>query len=168
MSQAQGNYVKPRLLAMVLALCGVGLSLQGWTLALLGGSLYYLSAGLLLIAVAVLLFRGKPEGAWLYGAFLGVTYLWALFEVGLDPWQLMPRVGLFTVLGLWFLLPRVRRGLLQREPDVLLQLPATRPVVAALAILVVALFANNRGYEVNNPTAAGTGQVFDDNGQWQH
>ena len=54
---------------MVLTLCGVGLSLQGWTLALLGGSLYYLSAGLLLIAVAVLLFRGKPEGAWLYGAF---------------------------------------------------------------------------------------------------
>ena len=85
MSQAQGNYVKPRLLAMVLTLCGVGLSLQGWTLALLGGSLYYLSAGLLLITVAVLLFRGKPEGAWLYGAFLGMTYLWALFEVGLDP-----------------------------------------------------------------------------------
>ena len=90
---------------MVLTLCGVGLSLQGWTLAFLGGSPYYLGAGLLLIAVALLLFRGKPEGAKLYGAFLGATYLWALFEVGLDPWQLMPRVGLFTVLGLWFLLP---------------------------------------------------------------
>ena len=141
MSQAQGNYVKPRLLAMVLTLCGVGLSLQGWTLALLGGSLYYLSAGLLLITVAVLLFRGRPEGAWLFGAFLGMTYLWALFEVGLDPWQLMPRVGLFTVLGLWFLLPRVRRGLLQREPDALLQLPASRWVAAALGILVVAMLA---------------------------
>ena len=78
--QAQGNYVKPRLLAMILTLCGAGLSLQGWTLALLGGSLYYLSAGLLLIAVAVLLFRGRPEGAWLFGAFLGMTYVWALFE----------------------------------------------------------------------------------------
>ena len=96
MFQAQGNYVKPRLLALVLSLCGVGLSFQGWTLASLGGSLYYLGAGLLLIAVALLLFQGKPEGAKLYGAFLGATYLWALFEVGLDPWQLMPRVGLFT------------------------------------------------------------------------
>ena len=97
-----------------------------------------------------------------------MTYLWALFEVGLAPWQLMPRVGLFTVLGLWFLLPRVRRGLLQREPDALLQLPATRPVAAALAILVVALFATNSRYEVKVPTAAGTGQVFDDTGQWRH
>lgn len=168
MSQAQGNYVKPRLLAVVLTLCGIGLSFQGWTLASLGGSPYYLAAGLLLVAVALLLFRGKPEGAKLYGAFLGVTYLWALFEVGLDPWQLMPRVGLFTVLGLWFLLPRVRRGLLQREPDALLQLPAARPVAAALAILIVALFATNGRYEVKVPTAAGTGQVFDDTGQWRH
>ena len=62
----------------------------------------------------------------------------------------MPRVGLFTVLGLWFLLPRVRRGLLQREPDALLQLPASRGR-RALAILVVALLATNSGYEVNEP-----------------
>ena len=36
---------------------------SGWALAFLGGSPYYLGAGLLLIAVALLLFRGKPEGA---------------------------------------------------------------------------------------------------------
>ncbi|MGB0231867.1 MAG: hypothetical protein ACPF89_11055, partial [Pseudohongiellaceae bacterium] len=57
LSQAQGNYVKPRLLAVVLTLCGIGLSFQGWTLASLGGSPYYLAAGLLLVAVALLLFR---------------------------------------------------------------------------------------------------------------
>ena len=55
---------------MVLTLCGGWLKPSGVDTGFLGGSPYYLSAGLLLIAVAVLLFRGKPEGAWLYGAFL--------------------------------------------------------------------------------------------------
>ena len=62
-----------------------------------------------------------------------MTYLWALFEVGLALATNAAR-WLVHVLGLWFLLPRVRRGLLQREPDALLKLPASRTVTAALAI----------------------------------
>jgi len=166
--QAQDYYPKPMFLAVVLTLCGIGMTLLGWSLALLGGSLYYLTAGLVLVVTAMMLLRRNPLGASLYGAFLGVTYLWALFEVGLDPWQLMPRVGFFTVLGLWFLLPRVRRGLLRREPDPLFKLPATRPVAVTLTTLIIALFAVNASYEVNAPSAAGTGKVFDDSGQWRH
>ncbi len=160
-------YPKPRVLAVILALCGIGLSLQGWTLLSVGGSFYYLLAGLVLIATAVLLFRGDRRGALLYGGFLGLTYLWALYESGLDAWQLAPRVGMFTALGLWFVIPRVRRGLLQSEPTPLFQLPATRGVLGAAAVLVVALFMANSGYEVNPPSAAGTGQVFNSSGDWQ-
>ena len=100
---------------------GLGLANLGVTLIGAGGSFYYLLAGLTLIAIAVLLFRGDKRGAQLYGIFLILTYLWAFYEAGLDVWALMPRVAMFTVLGLWFVIPRVRRGLLQAEPEPLFQ-----------------------------------------------
>lgn len=168
MTESSTSYPKPRALAIVLGLCGLGLAWLGAILLGLGGSLYYLVAGLVLIACCILLFRGDRRGAQLYGIFLALTYLWAIFEVGLDAWSLMPRVAFFTVLGLWFLLPRVRRGLLQAQPAPLLQQRPAQVVMASAAVFVIAVFIANTGYEVGTPTAAGSGAVNNASGEWRH
>lgn len=157
---------RPRVLAVVVALVGALLVWQGALLVFAGGSLYYLPAGAALMVCGALLFRGDHRGAQLYGAFLALTWLWALYEAGLDAWALLPRVGLFSALGLWFLLPRTRRGLQGAEPVPLLRLWPTRVGLAAGAALVVALFAAG-GYDVGSPAAPGTGQVRDGGG-WNH
>ena len=158
-------YPKPRFLAVVIGLIGALLLWMGVLLLGAGGSLYYAGAGVALLITGILLFRGDARGATLYGAFLVFTYLWALYEAGLDAWALAPRVAMFSVLGLWFLLPRVRRGLLQAEPAPLLSLRATQLSAAALVLLAVSLFANS-GYEVGTPSAAGTGTVNNATGDW--
>ncbi|MES2492047.1 MAG: membrane-bound PQQ-dependent dehydrogenase, glucose/quinate/shikimate family [Pseudomonadota bacterium] len=100
-----------RLLAGFFLLVALALTVGGAWLVGLGGSLYYLLAGLFVGAVAVLLWRLRPLAAWVYGAFLAATLIWALVEVGLDGWQLMPRLFGPAVLGLVFLLPGLRRPL---------------------------------------------------------
>lgn len=101
----------PRIFAALLFLVGAALAAGGIQLALLGGSLYYAIAGAALVACAVLLWFGRRMGAWLFLLILLGTWGWAIWEVGLDGWQLMPRVLLLTVLGLWLLTPWARRGL---------------------------------------------------------
>lgn len=76
----------------VLALIGITLTIGGAWLALIGGSIYYLLAGLALLGSGVLLIRGRALGAWLYIATFVLTVVWALWEVGLDGWALVPRV----------------------------------------------------------------------------
>ena len=160
------SYPKPRFLSVVIGLMGLGLASLGSTLISAGGSFYYLLAGISLLVCSVLLFRGDKRGAQLYGIFLILTYLWAFYEAGLDAWALMPRVAMFTVIGLWFVIPRVRRGLLQAEPEPLFQKRETQATLAGFAILVVALFLFSGNYSVGTPSAAGTGQVFNDTGDW--
>ena len=168
MSESSRSYPKPRFLSVVIGLIGVLLVLQGLPLIQAGGSFYYLLAGITLVAVSVLLFRGDDRGAKLYGIFLAITYLWALYEAGLDAWALMPRVAMFTVLGLWFVIPRVRRGLQQAEPLPLLdQLPA-KMVLSASTILAIALLLTSGSYDVGPPSAAGTGQANNPSGEWRN
>ncbi|MGE0668104.1 MAG: hypothetical protein AB7O49_16230 [Sphingomonadales bacterium] len=101
----------PRIFASLLFLIGAVLAAGGVQLLLLGGSPYYAVAGAALAVCAVLLWLGRRTGAWLYLAILLGTWAWAIWEVGFDGWQLMPRVLLLTVLGLWLLMPWPRRGL---------------------------------------------------------
>ena len=99
------------LLGGLLALIGLVLAVGGAWLAILGGSPYYLLAGLGLMASGALLIRGRPWGAWLYLIVFALTVLWALWEVGLDGWALIPRVfgpavlAVLVVLALPLLLP---------------------------------------------------------------
>jgi quinoprotein glucose dehydrogenase len=96
---------------VVFIVLGLPLLLGGGRLAWLDGSWYYLVAGALLCASGVLLLRRRGLGLWLHAALLLGTLAWALWEVGLDLWPLMPRTALWFVLAAWLLTPWVRRAL---------------------------------------------------------
>jgi quinoprotein glucose dehydrogenase len=88
----------------LLAVIGLILAIGGIWLAALGGSVYYLLAGLGLIAAGVLMMGGRSLGAYVYLAVFALTLVWALWEVGLDPWALIPRVVGPLVLAILVLL----------------------------------------------------------------
>ena len=101
----------PRVFALVLLVIGGWLAVGGVQLLRLGGSPYYAVAGAAIVLSALLLWFGRRTGAWLYTAMLAGTWIWAVWEVGFDGWQLLPRVLLLTLVGLWLLTPWARRGL---------------------------------------------------------
>ena len=81
-----------RALAAVLVIIGLVLVVGGAWLLSLGGSAYYLLAGLGLIASGVMLWRLRLAGALIYAGVFVLTVLWAVWEVGLNGWALVPRV----------------------------------------------------------------------------
>lgn len=135
------------ILGVVLALIGAVLAVGGAKLAMLGGSFYYVLAGVGLIASGVLLGLRRAAGAWVYVGVYVATILWALWEVGLNGWALVPRVVAPTVLLVF----------------VLLTLPVVRPrrsgraVMAAFTGLAVLLLVGgiSVGY-ANRADAPGT------------
>ncbi|MEL6686343.1 MAG: PQQ-binding-like beta-propeller repeat protein [Pseudomonadota bacterium] len=88
-----------------LILVGLLLTLPGGGLIYLGGSPYYLLAGIAVLACALFTIRRSPKAVYIYGALLGVTVLWAIFESGLDFMALLPRLAFWMGIGLWFLMP---------------------------------------------------------------
>lgn len=130
---------RPWISGSVFLLIGVALGAGGGWLAALGGSFYYLVAGLGVAATGILLLMRRIEALWLYGLVLLGTVVWAIAEVGLVGWELEPRLVAPAVLGLWLLLPWVRRALVSGAADA----PAVRfaPLApafsAALALLVL-------------------------------
>ncbi|AZD31525.1 glucose/quinate/shikimate family membrane-bound PQQ-dependent dehydrogenase [Pseudomonas chlororaphis] len=106
----------PSLLGILLLLMGLAMLAGGIKLSMLGGSLYYLLAGIGLIVSGVLLLAGRSSALLVYGVVLFLSAVWALWEVGLDWWQLVPRLSLFFALGVVLLLPWFRRPLLRNGP----------------------------------------------------
>ena len=103
------NKVIPLVTSLGLATLGFPLLIGGLSLVLLNGSYYYLIAGTTLLVSAMLAWRCNPLAVWLYLALTMATIVWALLEVGLDCWALLPRISLLSVVGLWFALPIVRK-----------------------------------------------------------
>jgi len=108
----------PWLLAItgaVIAVLGLALiGLGGWLLAL-GGTRYYVCAGAALSVAGVLIARGYGAGLLVYLLMFLGTAAWAYEEVGLDGWQLMPRLLMFALLGLWCAMPWVVRPMAGRQ-----------------------------------------------------
>jgi len=92
------------ILGALLLLIGTVLLAGGVWLAVIGGSTYYFLAGLGLVASGVLLMMGRAAGAWLYLVVFALTVIWALWEVGLNVWALIPRVFGPAVLAILVLL----------------------------------------------------------------
>ncbi|HET6598777.1 MAG TPA: membrane-bound PQQ-dependent dehydrogenase, glucose/quinate/shikimate family, partial [Burkholderiaceae bacterium] len=95
----------------IFALLGLALAGGGVWLAVLGGSWAYIGLGLGLAATGVLLVCRHRAALGVYAALLVATLVWALWEVGLDRWALIPRGALFAVFGLWLLAPWIDRSL---------------------------------------------------------
>jgi quinoprotein glucose dehydrogenase len=96
---------------VVLILLGLVLAIGGIWLIALGGSWYYLLAGVGVAATGVLLALGRTLALWLYALVLLGSTVWALVEVRLDGWQLLPRLDVWFILALWLWLPFVNRRL---------------------------------------------------------
>ncbi|MCX8999407.1 membrane-bound PQQ-dependent dehydrogenase, glucose/quinate/shikimate family [Rhizobiaceae bacterium BDR2-2] len=87
-------------LGIVVALLGLGLAAGGVWLVTLGGSWFYLIAGLVMAATGYLVFRRRASALWIALALFAVSTAWAFWEVGIDFWQLVPRVVTFLVIAL--------------------------------------------------------------------
>jgi quinate dehydrogenase (quinone) len=84
----------------------------GAYLASLHGSWYFLLAGLGMLVSAVLLFKTRVAGAWLFALVMLLTVVWALADVGLTFWPLISRLFALGVLSLVVALayPTLRRA----------------------------------------------------------
>jgi quinoprotein glucose dehydrogenase len=95
----------PRLMGVLLLLMGLALLAGGIKLSQLGGSLYYLLAGIGFALSGILLLAKRRIALGLYGLVLFASTVWALWEVGLDWWQLVPRLAMWFAIGVVLLLP---------------------------------------------------------------
>jgi quinoprotein glucose dehydrogenase len=121
---------------VVLLLLGVVLAAGGVWLILLGGSWYYLIAGLGLVVAGGLVMERRRSGALVYAVVWLGTLVWAFWEVGMNGWELVPRVVAPTVLLVLVLLtiPALRRPLIPVAAGALaLALAAFPPVSPAEA-----------------------------------
>ncbi len=142
---ADGTRWLPRLLGVLLLLMGMALVAGGIKLMQLGGSLYYLIAGIGFAVSGIMLLALRKHALGLYGLVLLASTAWALWEVGLDWWQLVPRLSLWFALGVVLLLPWARRPLrgLAGQP--------ARINLAILGVAVIASGATAIGSQFTHP-----------------
>jgi quinoprotein glucose dehydrogenase len=152
--------------AALFVFLGLGLLAGGAWLLVLGGSPYYVLAGAMLIATGWLAWRGSGLALGLHALLLLATLLWAIYEVRFDWWQLVPRVAVWFVLGVWLLLPWVSRRL-EPDPEPTLRwatgtLPLWLVLAASVALGAVAYFTDyytlaGEAPEAGAPPADATG-----------
>lgn len=138
---------RPYVLILVLVIVGAVLAFGGIRLIAAGGSWYYLLGGLAMLASAFLAWQRDAKAAWIYAGFTTATILWAIWETKFYPWAMMPRVVAPAVLGVWFAMPWVKRGL--RLPGAA---AAAGPV---LLVVALALIAAGHFAQAFHPIASG-------------
>lgn len=121
------------LLGLLLIVAGLALAVGGGKLISLGGSAYYLIVGIGITATGILLAMRRGAALWLYALILIATLLWALWEVGLDWWQLVPRVAVLALIGIIMLLPWWRKPLRSRGGSLALTASIAAAIVVAIA-----------------------------------
>ncbi|GMB81137.1 glucose/quinate/shikimate family membrane-bound PQQ-dependent dehydrogenase [Shinella zoogloeoides] len=130
------------LTAAILAIIGLVLTGGGGWLLSLGGSPYYLITGIAFLVTAALLFRRSAAALWLYAIIVLGSLGWAVWEVGFDWWQLGPRGGVIVLIGLWLMLPAIRRPLGFASPTGTPYPASPLPLaVASLVAIAVALYS---------------------------
>ena len=150
-------------LGLLLALAGVALTAGGIQLIMLGGSAYYVVVGVSILVAALLLAMRKGAALWLYALILFATLVWALWEVGLDWWQLVPRVAIPCLIGIILLLPWWRKPLNSRGGSIALM----ASIVAAIIVAIASQFSYPGTVEgtiesANNTEAVNPAQVAGD------
>ncbi|WP_226685784.1 glucose/quinate/shikimate family membrane-bound PQQ-dependent dehydrogenase [Stutzerimonas stutzeri] len=90
---------------------GLALGAGGAKVVSLGGTWYFaIVAGGFLLTGILLLMR-RRAALWVYALLMLGALGWALYEVGLDWWQLAPRGSIIAPLGLWLLTPWIAQRL---------------------------------------------------------
>lgn len=137
-----------RVSAIIVGLIGVGTLIAGCWLIALGGSWYYLIAGLAMVGTGVLLFRARAAALLLYAAVVIGTVAWAVWEIGFDWWQLVPRGDIIFLIGIYLLMPWITRRLRgssdTRSPTAWrgAGLPLMAAMVVAAVVGLVSIFSN--------------------------
>ncbi len=147
-------------LALSFLLFGLGMAFLGFRLITVGGSWFFLPAGLALIYIAWLTVRGSRAAPAAFGIYLGVTLIFSLFEAGLDFWAHAPRLGAFSVMGTFLLIP-VFAGVFAKGDGKLAELGRT-PLLGALGAVLVLMAASSlfnskyisNGTELSAPPAS--------------
>lgn len=133
-----------RITAIVFILIGLALAVGGGQLVLLGGSAYYIICGLGFVVTAILLFLRNAMALRVYAVVVLASLAWAIWEVGLDWWQLGPRGGLIILFGLWLLTPWVRTPLGFSSPTGMRYgasaLPLGISLMIAIVVAIVSMF----------------------------
>ncbi|SEK30926.1 quinate dehydrogenase (quinone) [Roseateles sp. YR242] len=88
------------LVGLVLLAFGAPMLIGGAYLVTLKGSLYFVLAGLGLLVAAVLIFRSRATGAWVFAVTAAATVVWAVLDVGLVFWPLFSRLFAFGAMAL--------------------------------------------------------------------
>ncbi len=169
------------LTAILFAFIGIALGYGGIKLALLGGSLYYIITAAGFLLTAILLFTRRAAALWVYALIILGTLGWAIYEVGFDWWPLGSRGGIIVLLGLWLLLPPIRKALSPASREIAptveqaragnaSPLPLLAAVAAALIVAGVAISKDPHNLDGSLPTeevaaAPDTGNVVPD-GEW--
>lgn len=99
------------LLGILLFVTGVLLAAGGAWLAILGGSAYYPLAGAGCAISGILVFRARSAGLTIFLLVFVGTLIWALTEVGLNFWELLPRIALLLAFALAYSVPTARAGM---------------------------------------------------------
>lgn len=86
------THIIARIVGILLLIAGLPLFAGGVYLITLGGSWYYALAGAGIGAAALQLWRGHLRGVSIYLLVFAATLVWALFEVGLTFWPMVPRL----------------------------------------------------------------------------
>ncbi len=159
-------------LGMFLALVGLLLGLGGVWLASLGGSLYYALTGAGCLVSGVLICRGRRLGSWLYLSIFLATLIWALWEVGTDFWQLLPRVGGPLAIAVYMVMPWVQRAFVDAPPS---RRGATRFAEGAVAAAGIVAMAGAAAFTFTSPsgvqaeeTPLANSEATDGQDNWEH
>ena len=96
-----------RIVAILFMLVGLWLTGGGIWLAFVGGSWFYIALGLATLGTGIFAWLRHPVALWLYAATVIVALGWAVWEVGLDWWQLAPRGDVLVILAVLLALPWV-------------------------------------------------------------
>lgn len=94
-----------QLTAVIMGLISVYFLIGGSWLVWLGGSWYYLILGLSLFVTSILIWQGNGFAYLAFSLILVLSGIWALWEVGLRWWLLVPRLWIWFVIGLFLLFP---------------------------------------------------------------
>ncbi|MEM6162190.1 membrane-bound PQQ-dependent dehydrogenase, glucose/quinate/shikimate family [Erwinia sp. P6884] len=157
---------------IIVTLCGLLLLVLGIWLTIEGGTPWYIVSGLGILIAGLLILRSKPAGIWLYLASFIATAGWALYEVGLDGWQLMPRLFALALLGLWLSMPWIIHRIMLSKAQARAGIASGIVYVTALLVIFFSGWQITDARFVHKtpfPTATQPAAASDaDNNEWRY